>query len=192
MASGDDARLERAREHCFFAGVGDAGMQLCAAVTPFGLAKIHWVQERLGVPPDATFVGAPDATITRNPRRWRQGFGYGGAYAWTGDFAVLDLKSNACGMLVGALPDFAPAPDFLAELRARAARIERAGLELDGVRVDYDLAESNHFLDVLEVTSTPGQRLSAADGARPAEAPPFGARWFFIMHSRGHEHRGPP
>src|SRR5262245_27300882 len=103
------ADLQRAREHCFFAGVGDSGMALCEAVAPYGVAKIHHVQEELGLPPDATFVGAPDATITRNPQRWGQGFGYGGAYAWSGELAVLDIKSNACGMLVGAL---AERPDF--------------------------------------------------------------------------------
>lgn len=98
------------------AGVNDAGMQLCAANVPFGLAKIHWAQKALGIASDATFVGAPDATITRNQRRWSQGFGYGGMYQWTGDSAVLDLKPNACGMSVGALD----ATPKLADLRAPA------------------------------------------------------------------------
>lgn len=176
MTDDADRRLERAREHCFFAGVGDAGMALCEAVVPYGIAKIQWAQEQLGHPPDAMFVGAPDATVTRNKARWRQGFGYGGMYSWSGDFAVLDIKSNACGMLVGAI-DEAPAAE---ELRAIAARIEREGLDLDGVKLDYDLEESNHFVDVFEVA--PG------DGREP---PPFGSRHFFIMHSSGHEHRGP-
>jgi hypothetical protein len=154
--------------------VGDSGTALCEAVAPYGIAKIHAVQEQLGHPPDAIFVGAPDATVTRNAQRWKQGFGYGGAYSWSGDFAVLDVKSNACGMLVGALPE---RPDFEA-VRAAAARVEAEGLELDGIRLDYDLTESNHFLDVLEV-----------DEARSSEASP--SRWIFIMHSSGHEHRGP-
>lgn len=171
-----EARLRRAREHCFLAGVGDAGMALCEAVVPYGIAKIHWVQERLGYPPDATFVGAPDATVTRNQKRWKQGFGYGGAFAWTGDFAVLDIKSNACGMLVGALPE-TPAAE---EIRARAARIERDGLELDGVALDFDLRESNHFVDVFEVNE-----------AASREPAPGGTKSLFIMHSSGHEHRGP-
>jgi hypothetical protein len=170
----DHGRLERAREHCFFAGVGDIGMALCEAIAPYGVAKIHWVQEALGLSPDAMFVGAPDATVTRNVARWRQGFGYGGVWSWSGDFAVLDLKNNACGMLVGALPE-APARD---ELRAIAARIEKTGLELDGIALDYDLHESNHFVDVLKVKPRPGD-----------EPPPGGAETFFIMHSSGHEHR---
>ena len=166
--------LNRAREHCFVAGVGDAGAALCAANVPYGLAKIHHVQHRLGLPPDATFVGAPDATITRNRRRWTQGFGYGGLYQWTGELAVLDIKTNACGMLAGALPSL-PAVE---QVRERLHAFAREGLEVDGVPIDNDLTESNHFVDVFSV-----------DPDACAEPPP--GRWFFIMHSSGHEHRGP-
>ena len=169
-----DPNLQRAREHCFMAGVGDVGSQLCEANVPFGLAKIHHVQRELGAPPDATFVGSPDATITRNDKRWSQGFGYGGAYRWTGDFTVLDIKPNACGMLVGALPEF-PELDVV---RERLHALDAEHLELDGVEIDNDLTESNHFVDVFEVS--PDEQ---------HEAPPGNARYFFIMHSSGHEHR---
>ena len=168
--------VERAREHVFMAGVDDSGARLCEANVPFGLAKIHAVQERLGLPPDATFVGSPDCTITRNERRWSQGFGYGGVYQWTGDFAVLDIKTNSCGMMVGALESL-PA---LEEIRERLHALDREGLELDGIRIDNDLTESNHFVDLLTV-----------DPERSVEALPGGARHCFIMHSSGHELRGP-
>lgn len=166
--------LERAREHVFIAGVGDGGVRICAANVPYGLAKIHHVQRQLGHPADATFVGAPDCTVTRNRNRWNQGFGYGGAYQWTGEFTVLDLKPNACGMLTGALPSF---PE-LDDVRARLHDIDRDGLTLDGVRLDNDLTESNHFVDVFEYGE-----------AGSKEPPPGGARFYFIMHSSGHEHR---
>lgn len=167
--------LEKAREHCFMAGVGDVGMQLCEANVPYGLAKIHHAQREIGVPCDATFVGSPDATITRNDKRWSQGFGYGGVYAWSGDFAVLDIKPNACGMIVGALPNL-PA---LEEIRERLHALDKEPLELDGVELDNDLTESNHFVDVLTVNRSAS-----------TEESPGGAEHFFIMHSSGHEHRG--
>ncbi len=157
--------LERAREHCFMAGVGDVGEQLCAANMPYGIAKIHVAQRTLGLPEDATFVGAPDATVTRNVRRWSQGFGYGGRIRWTGDFAVLDIKSNGCGMLVGTLPKV---PDERDVMEA-AARVVREGLQVEGIDIDYDLDEGNHFLDVCETESGDA---------------------YFVMHSSGHEHRG--
>lgn len=159
-----DGLLERARQHCFMAGVGDVGEQLCAANMPYGIAKIHAAQRALGLPEDATFVGAPDATVTRNVRRWSQGFGYGGRIRWTGDFAVLDIKSNGCGMLVGKLPKVPDEKD----VQAAAAKLVREGLEVEGISIDYDLDEGNHFLDVCETDS--------------GEA-------YFVMHSSGHEHR---
>lgn len=169
-----EEKLTRAREHCFMGGVDDSGMRLCAANVPYGIAKIHAVQEQLGLPADATFVASPDATITRNNVRWNQGFGYGGVYTWTGDFHVLDLKINACGMMVGALPQF---PE-LADLQEKLHTFEEHGLTFNGINIESDLTERNHFVDVFEVSD---------DDAY--EAPPDDARYWFIMHSSGHEHR---
>ncbi len=171
-----DSQLDRAREHCFMGGVDDSGMRICEANVPFGLAKIHHVQQQLGIEPDATFVGSPDATITRNDNRWKQGFGYGGMYRWSGEFTVLDIKPNACGMLVGQLPEL-PEID---QLRERLHRFDTEQLTLDGIEIDNDLTESNHFVDVFEVASDDSQ-----------ESAPNNARYAFIMHSSGHEHRGP-
>jgi len=171
----DDPALERARDHCFMGGVDDSGMRICEANVPYGLAKIHHVQKQLGVEPDATFVGSPDATITRNNNRWKQGFGYGGVYRWSGDFTVLDIKPNACGMLVGELPSI---PE-LDDVRERLHRFEQAGLELDGIPVESDLDESNHFVDVFEVAQD-----------ESTEQAPNNARYMYIMHSSGHENRG--
>ena len=168
--SDPDALLERAREHCFLAGVGDVGEQLCAANMPYGIAKIHEAQRQLGPPADATFVGAPDATVTRNVKRWTQGFGYGGRIRWSGDFAVLDIKSNGCGMLVGTLPEV-PERE---ELMERARTLVEDGLEVEGIPIEYDLDHGNHFLDVCETTSSEEE-----------DAPPA----YFVMHSSGHEHR---
>ena len=166
-------QLQRAREHCFMAGIGDVGEELCAANMPYGIAKLHHVQRQLGLPADATFVAAPDATVTRNVRRWNQGFGYGGRIQWSGDFAVLDIKSNGCGMLVGALPEV-PDKNAIAE---RAKRIIEDGLAVEGIPIEYDLHEGNHFLDVVETVGA----LTEDEPTEPA---------YFVMHSSGHEHRG--
>lgn len=174
------------------AGVGDASMALCEANVPFGLAKIHWAQEELGVEPDATFVGSPDATVTRNDNRWSQGFGYGGVYSWSGDFTVLDIKPNACGMIVGTLPDL-PA---IEDLRQRLVTLDGGGaVHLDGVAIESDLTEANHFVDVFEVRrrdeAASGDRNEARENQKVADGLLDGARYVYIMHSSGHEHRGP-
>lgn len=169
-----DDLLVRAKQHVFMAGVDDSGARLCEANACYGVAKIQHVQKQLGLPQDATFVGSPDATVTRNDRRWMQGFGYGGVYEWSGEFAVLDIKPNACGMLTGSLPSH---PE-LEQARSRLLDLSREGLSLDGVELDNDLTESNHFVDVFEV-----------DEEESTESIPGGNRHVFIMHSSGHEHR---
>ena len=166
--------LARAREHCFFAGPEDGGGILCRTVAPYGIAKVHHVQQALGCPPDATFVAAPDATVTRNRARWRQGFCYGGLFSWSGDLAICDLKPNCCGTLVGLLP---ATPDR-ADLAARAASLATEELTLDGVRLDWDLGSGNHFCNIVLVTQTHG----------PGGPPP--GSHLFLLHASGKEHRG--
>ncbi|MBM4372760.1 MAG: hypothetical protein FJ098_13975 [Deltaproteobacteria bacterium] len=139
--------LEAARARCFFFGTGDAAQALCAANVPFGLAKIAWVQRRLGFPGDASFVAAPDTTVSRNVERWADGFGYGGVIRYTGDFVTLSIKSNLCGMLLVGLREVPPAEEVL----ARADRVKALRPELDGIPVTWDLGSSNHFVSVLEL-----------------------------------------
>jgi hypothetical protein len=168
------AWLRRAAEHLFLCGLGDVAEQLCQANMTFGLAKLQYAEEHLGLPPAALFVGAPDATVTRNTERWRSGFGYGGQVRWHPSLAVLDSKPNGCGMLVGA-PDAAPEERVVRDA-ARSAR--NASLTLDGVELRYDLGESNHFVDALELEEVLAPQLV---DQLPAH--------LFIIHSSGHEHR---
>jgi hypothetical protein len=143
-------RLQLAAEHIFAMGINDAATSLCLANMQYGLAKLHYAQEQLGVPQRALFIGTPDMTITRNAGRWKAGFGYGGKIVWgrpEDEFVVLDVKPNTCGMLVGGLD---ARPD-LATLTARLHALNGARLELDGVPLVWDLSEGNHFVDVFEV-----------------------------------------
>ena len=170
-----EERLRRAGEHIFSTGLTDSGAHLARANLPYGLAKIHFVQEALGLRPSATFVGAPDFTVTRNRARWRSGFGYGGALTWgdgTEELVILDLKPNACGMIVGGLEDMPEPLDVLARLHALA----REAVEIDGVPVRWDFGKSNHFVDVCRVVAADGENL-----------PPYA----FLMHFAGDELRGP-
>jgi hypothetical protein len=169
----EEAWLKRAAEHLFLCGVGDVAEQLCEANMTRGIAKIQYAEERLGLEPRALFIGAPDATVTRNSYRWRRGFGYGGLVSWNRELAVLDSKPNGCGMLVGSLSS-APREQDVREA-ARAAR--DATTTLDGVELTYDLGESNHFVDALELD----RKLLPT-----AQDPP---QHLFVIHSSGHEHR---
>lgn len=166
--------LQRAAEHIFSMGLDDSGARLGLANMKYGLAKIHLAQEALGLAPDATFIAAPDLSVTRNQNRWRSGFGYGGRLTW-GDgqqeLVVLDVKPNCCGMLAGGLGEL-PARDTLLR-RVQALQVE--DLAVDGISLKWDLGVSNHFFSLFRVT------------------PQDGGSWLpyaLVMHASGGELRG--
>ena len=169
-----EARLRRADEHIFSTALPDSGSRLGLANMRYGLAKIHWVQERLGLPPNATFISAPDLTVTRNTSRWRSGFGYGGALTWGDgdlDLMILDLKPNACGMIVGGL-EYLP---HSRELLERVHTLTHENVTIDDVPIRWDFGKSNHFIDLFRV-----------EALAEAGLPPY----VFIMHFAGGELRG--
>jgi len=142
--------LQRAKQHCFFVGLNDSGAELCRANTVYGIAGIHYIQNQLGLSPNATFISTPDMTITRNSNRWQSGFGYGGKISWgTGDteLIILNVKPNACGMLVGGLEK----PPHIESLIKKLHEVETTATKIDGVEVIWDFYKSNHFIDVFRV-----------------------------------------
>ncbi|MBN1700215.1 MAG: hypothetical protein JW881_22075 [Spirochaetales bacterium] len=142
--------LKRAKQHCFFIGLNDSGAELCRANSVYGIAAIHYIQEQIGLPPDATFITTPDMTITRNTTRWKSGFGYGGKITWGSghdELVILNTKPNACGMLVGGLESF-PAINTLLE---RLHRMDKETTVIDGIEVQWDFYKSNHFIDLFFV-----------------------------------------
>ncbi len=166
--------LTQAEEYIFSTGLRDGATQLCKANIKYGLAKIHWVQERLGLKPNATFISTPDMTISRNAARWESGFGYGGKISW-GDggteLVILDTKPNSCGMLVGGLdrfPDSSELVQKLDKLRGRKAKI-------DGIEIQWDFHLSNHFIDLFWVKPLSKVKLP---------------EYVFIIHSSARELRG--
>jgi len=166
--------LERARQHIFSTGANDSGSRLCLANMPYGIAKIHYVQEQLGQPADATFIATPDMTITRNITRWQSGFGYGGKISWGDgdrDLLVLDTKPNVCGMLVGGIDEL---PD-IRRLIERMAAMTADPPVIDGLKVRWDFAKGNHFIDICLVDPL------GADADLP--------RYAFVLHAAGSELR---
>ncbi len=159
-------RLLRAYDHIFSAAINDFGRKLAEVNFGYGLSKIHFVQEALGLKPDATFIGSPDMTVTRNVARFKNGYGYGGKLSWgdnNSDFVILDIKPNACGMLVGGLNKIPPYKDLLEKIE----KIRGSVKEIDGIKTEWDFDKSNHFIDVFHIKSL-----------SDTEFPPYG----FIIH----------
>jgi hypothetical protein len=116
----------------------------------YGLSKLMWAQEQIGMEPNATFVASPDESITRNSSRWNNGIGYGGKLSW-GDgrskVIFLDSMPNACGMLAGML-DSIPDPK---ELVQRILDIEKKSYFINDVEIEWDFGKGNHFIDVFSL-----------------------------------------
>lgn len=165
-------RLERADQRAFYFDVGDAAARLCRANVAFGLAKLHWLQEQLGFEPDATYVSTPDSTVTRNIDRWTSGFGYGGAFEWSGRVFPLELKPNCCGMIAAGLDDL---PDF-DQVERHIERLAESALPVDGIAAQWDMHRGNHFINLYRVSDP------TVTGDR---------QYLVVMHSSGSELRGP-
>jgi hypothetical protein len=168
--------LSRAKDHLFMTGVNDNGMKLCAANMVYGIAKIHFLQEKLGLKADATFISTPDATITRNAERWNNGFGYGGKIEWgdgTLELMILDLLPNACGMLVGGLEEL-PQIETLID-KVSTISVKSSDIKVNGIKVVWDFGKGNHFIDVFKVRDIMGM-----ENFLP---------YMFIIHGAGDELR---
>lgn len=139
--------LVRAKSHYFSLGIGDGASSLCRENFAYGLAKMQYAQEELGMTPNASFISTPDETITHNKIRWASGYGYGGKLVW--GFGIdkvifIDVKPNACGMLLGGL-DRLPNP---AEIIKNIDNILKEEQYVDDIKIKWDFKKGNHFIDV--------------------------------------------
>jgi len=142
--------LDRAKRHIFSTGVGDSTSSLCLTSMKYGLAKFHWVQKKYGFKPNATFITSPDETITRNVGRWERNISYGGQIQWGSGkdkLIMLDVKPNACGMIVVGLDELPKGKDVVKAVYD----LEHKEHMAYGVPIDWDMYKSNHYLNILEV-----------------------------------------
>ncbi len=142
--------LKRAEKHIFSTGLGDGTSRICLENMKYGLAKMHYVQNKYGLEPDATFITTPDETVSRNAGRWEQGISYGGRLCWGSGrekLMILDVKPNCCGMLVGGLNEL-PKPK---KILRRVFDLEQESTYINDVKVKWDFYKGNHFIDVFRV-----------------------------------------
>ncbi|NHJ01662.1 MAG: hypothetical protein EAX86_05935 [Candidatus Heimdallarchaeota archaeon] len=154
--------LDRSKDLIFSTALEDSASKLCRLNFLYGLAKMHLVQDSLGLEPNSTFIAAPDCTITRNIERWKNGIGYGGKVTWgDGDIPLMfvDTMPNACGMLVGSLTG-EPDPMELIQ-RIHDMNDAQYDVEIEGVPIRWNFGSGNHFINVFEVFPNPAMSESA-------------------------------
>lgn len=167
-----EKRLEQAWQHIFSLGLLDSGAKIGEKVMTYGLAKIHCLQEELGLKPNAFFLGSTDLTITRNVYRFNHGFGYGGIINWGNGkvkFIPIDVKPNACGMLVGGIDKFISCTELIESLE----ELKNNPGEIAGTNIKWDFNTSNHFINLFKVID---------NDQLPA--------YIFVIHGAGDEFRG--
>ncbi len=166
MGDFSEITVTRAERYVFPLGVPDLATDLCRANTALGLAKIHWAQAQLGLEPDALFLGGPDMTVTRNLPRWGMGFAYGGKVDWRGvgePMTVLQVKPNVCGMLVAVVEEVPEAE----VLRRRVTDLRQNPGYLEGIKLEFDLDRSNHFVNLFTAPRAVGRGLGTAPSVGP-------------------------
>ena len=154
--------LTRAKKFIFSTALADSASKLSRLNFRYGLAKMHLVQEHLGLDPTATFIAAPDCTITRNLQRWRNGIGYGGKVTWgdgTDPLIFVDIMPNACGMLVGTLDEIPDSIELIQKVHDMNSR--NGEIRLEGVPIHWNFGSGNHFINVFEVFPNPAVSDSA-------------------------------
>lgn len=167
--------LLKAKELIFSMGIGDVAEELCIMNMRYGIAKLLYLQREFGLKETPHFIGTPDITVTRNKTRWNQGFGYGGKIVFgskkTLKILPLDIKPNACGMLVGGINSLPPYEKLVENL----LKLNEKDIKIDGIKIKWDFYESNHFIDVFEVEPLEGNSF-----------PPYA----FILHTSSSELKG--
>ena len=159
-----DDLLNRAKKFYFSLGLDDGAARLCKKNFQYGLAKLHYAQEKLGMEANATFISTPDETISRNVRRWISGYGYGGKLI-TGDpkdpLIFIDVKPNACGMLVGGLNKLLNPDEIIKHIH----EVVKVDYFIDDIKLQWDYKKSNHFIDIFEMRNdeenSPNKKLNS-------------------------------
>ncbi len=151
--------LDRAQNYIVTSlAVDDSATNLARTNMIYGLAKMHYVQETLGYPANALFIGATDMTTTRYPTKWQWGQAIGGMLSW-GDGSLplvfLDLQISTSTALVGGLDR---EPD-LRVVTARTDCLRRNRPNIMGIEVDWDYDNGNHFINAYRVKSVSQENL---------------------------------
>ena len=146
-----DERIEYAEKYLFSLGVDDAAEEVGRANAILFLAKIHYIQERLGYERHAMVIGAPDFTFQTSRQKFRDIVPEGAKIIW-GDgkyeFIPGEIDVDFCGMLVGVVegdPDIEEVLDRLYEVKEDDHYIGNMKIRLENFSL------GSHFLNIYRV-----------------------------------------
>lgn len=136
--------LEAATDRIFSLGPRDLASALAYENMRYGLGKMIYALDNL----DLHCVFGPDATITRNVKRWISGFGYGALIKWPKQGMFFpELRPNGCGMLLARIDGMLQQKEII----DRISELENSELYLDNVKIEPDFGHGNHFFEFYSV-----------------------------------------
>ncbi len=146
-----DERMENAEKYLFSLGVGDPAEEVGRINAILYIAKMHYIQEKLGYKPHGMVIGAPDFTFQTSPPKFHASVPEGSKIIWgDGSYDLIfgDMEFDFCGMLVGAVendPGLDGTLDIIHEMGKK-------NFEIDGKKIDLkNFSPGSHFLNVYEV-----------------------------------------
>lgn len=146
-----DERMKNAEKYLFSLGVNDPAEEVGRTNALFYLAKIHYIQEKLGYKQQGMFIGAPDFTFQTTPHKFYGSVPEGGKIIWgdgSYDLILGEMEFDFCGMLVGAVKND---PD-LEEILDTLYKMKEKNLEIGGRKIGLrNFSQGSHFLNLYEV-----------------------------------------
>ncbi len=146
-----DGRMKNAEKYLFSLGMGDPAEEVGRINAILYIAKMHYIQEKLGYRPRGMFIGAPDFTFQTSPHKFYASVPEGGKIIWgDGSYDLIpgEMEFDFCGMLVGAVkndPDLEGILDTLHKMKEK-------NLEIDGRKIGLrNFSPGSHFLNLYEV-----------------------------------------
>ena len=146
-----DERMRKAEEHLFILGLGDAAEEVGRVNASLFLAKMYFIQEKLGYEPEGMVIGPPDFSFQTTSHKFRDVVPEGSKIIWgngTYDFIPSEMEFDFCGLLVGTVEDDIDLRKILDKLY----EMKDKGYEIDGIEIQSrNFSPGSHFLNLYEV-----------------------------------------
>ncbi len=144
-------KIRNAEKYIFSLGINDSAEKIGRINATLYLAKMHYIQEKLGYKPRAMIIGGPDFTFQTAPHKFYASVPEGCKIIWGDgayDLIFNDMESDFCGMLVGAVRN-----DLgLERLLDTLYRMKEKNIEIDGKKILLrNFSSGSHFLNLYEV-----------------------------------------
>lgn len=146
--------LAKAENHVFSMGVQDTASHIGELVSKFFVAKMFYVQNKLGLPLHASVIQPPDATIQTFHLKFARCVPEAAKVSWSHEtlgeavFIPAEVDIDFCGMVAVGVEDEISGPQLAENILAMKKKLKH----LDGLVVDTNCIQpGNHFANIYRV-----------------------------------------